>query len=135
LAKRVVGGCYPKNREPYSVASNGSDVGGNMLSFRPQIPFMSANASATSPISVKKKRISTERQLSLDLFQAPPGPYHLAKAVTLPGERQTYGVVQGEYCCQIKNPYQEHGLTKAQAERRLQELNESAIQNPKSKIE
>jgi hypothetical protein len=71
---------------------------------------------------VKKKQTPTE-QLGLDLFQAPPGPYRLAKAVTLPGERQTYGIVQGSYPGEIENPYSEHGLTKAQAEKRLSELN------------
>jgi ParB/RepB/Spo0J family partition protein len=54
---------------------------------------------------------------------APSGPYHLTKAVTLPGERQTYGVSQGSYPGEVKNPYAEHGLTKRQAEKRLEELN------------
>lgn len=58
--------------------------------------------------------------------EPPPGPYHLAKAVTIPPEKQTYGVVQGEYASQVKDPYSEHGLTKRQAEKRLAELNSRA---------
>jgi hypothetical protein len=55
--------------------------------------------------------------------EPPPGPYYLAKAVVGPGERQTYGVVQGSAPCMVDNPYAEHGLTKAAATKRLAELN------------
>lgn len=59
--------------------------------------------------------------------KAPPGPYYLTNAVTLPGERKTYGVVQGRGPGEVKNPYEEHGLTKAQAEKRLEELNSRGV--------
>lgn len=70
------------------------------------------------------------KQLSFKLDEAPPGPYHLTKAVTLPGERQTYGVSQGANVGdhygpgKIENPYGEYGMTKKQALRRLAELND-----------
>ncbi|SRR6266542_2207369 len=102
-------------------------LGGNTVFSPKPTPFTSVNASATSPTSVKKKQTSTAKQLNFDLFQAPPGPYRLTKAVTLPGERQTYGIVQGAYPGEVKNPYSEHGLTKAQALKRLEELNASGL--------
>ncbi len=60
--------------------------------------------------------------------EPPPGPYHIVKSTPASG-KATYGIEQGaSYADKFigkgpKNPYGEYGMTKAQAEKRLAELN------------